>query len=145
LLFSFWQWPPSAVVVWSFENQEGYFAIYTLYFFGWLLLLLSTFMIDHFELFGLRQVWRYMRGQEYASIDFSSDGQYQHVRHPIYLSWLIISWATPRMTAGRLLFAAAATVYIFAAVQLEERDLIRSNGGGRRRYRELATEEQMNV
>lgn len=135
LLLLFWQWQPMGGVVWSVENQVSRWAIYGLYFFGWGLLLLSTFLIDHFDLFGLRQVWRYMRSQQQDSLKFKTPGLYRHVRHPIYLSWLCIFWATPRMTAAHLVFTLATTAYIFLAIQFEERDLIRLHGDDYRRYR----------
>ncbi len=136
LLLLFWQWRPMGGVIWSVESQAGLWSIYGLYFFGWLMLLFSTFLIDHFDLFGLRQVWLYLRGRQYVPIDFMTPGLYRHVRHPIYLSWLIIFWATPRMTAAHLVFAVATTAYIFVAVQFEERDLIRFYGDTYRQYRE---------
>ncbi|MCI0392451.1 MAG: isoprenylcysteine carboxylmethyltransferase family protein [Acidobacteria bacterium] len=136
LLLLFWQWRPMGGVIWSVESQAGLWSIYGLYFFGWLLLLFCTFLIDHFDLFGLRQVWLYLRGRQYVPIDFMTPGLYRRVRHPIYLSWLIIFWATPRMTAAHLVFAVATTAYIFVAIQFEERDLIRFYGDTYRRYRE---------
>ncbi len=136
LLLLFWQWRPMGGVVWRVESQAGHWAIYGLYFFGWLLLLASTFMIDHFDLFGLRQVWFYLRGREYVPLKFRTPGLYRRIRHPIYLSWLIIFWATPRMTLAHLVFAVATTAYIFVAIQFEERDLIRFYGDAYRRYRE---------
>src|SRR5262245_12396357 len=138
LVLLFWQWRPMGGVVWSVENQAGRWAIYAFYFFGWLLLLVCTFLIDHFDLFGMRQVWRYLLGRQQATIEFRTPGLYQYVRHPIYLSWLIIFWATPRMTAAHLVFAVATTAYIFVAIQFEERDLIRFYGDDYRRYREQA-------
>lgn len=136
LLLLFWQWRPLGGVVWSVESQAGRSGVYGLYFFGWLLLLASTFMIDHFDLFGLRQVWRHLRGRPYDHPEFRTPGLYRHVRHPIYLSWLCIFWATPRMTAAHLVFALATTAYIFVAIQFEERDLIRFYGDAYRRYRQ---------
>jgi protein-S-isoprenylcysteine O-methyltransferase Ste14 len=135
LLLLFWQWRPLGGVVWSVESQAGRSAVYVLYFFGWLLLLAATFMIDHFDLFGLRQVWRRLLGRPYAQPEFRTPGLYRHVRHPIYLGWLCIFWATPRMTAAHLLFALATTAYIFVAVRFEERDLIHSHGDAYRAYR----------
>jgi len=135
LVLLFWQWRPLGGVVWSVESGAGRSAIYGLYFFGWLLLLASTFMIDHFDLFGLRQVWRYLRGLPYAPPEFRTPGLYRLVRHPIYLGWLCIFWATPRMTAAHLVFALATTAYIFVAIQFEERDLVRFYGDAYSRYR----------
>lgn len=135
LLVLFWQWQPLGGVVWNVENEVGRWAIYGLYFLGWLLLLVSTFLIDHFDLFGLRQVWRYLLGRENAPLHFRTPGLYRHVRHPIYLSWLCIFWATPRMTAAHLVFAVATTAYIFIAIQFEERDLIQFYGDAYRQYR----------
>lgn len=135
LLLLFWQWRPLDGVVWSVESQPALWAVYWLYFFGWALLLASTFMIDHFDLFGLRQVWLHLRGLPCAPPEFKTPALYRHVRHPIYLSWLCIFWATPRMTAAHLVFALATTAYIFVAIQFEERDLVRFYGDAYRRYR----------
>jgi protein-S-isoprenylcysteine O-methyltransferase Ste14 len=136
LLLLFWQWRPMGGVVWSVENQVGLWAIYAMYFFGWGLLLICTFLIDHFDLFGLRQIWLYLLGRRQSQINFKTPWLYRQVRHPLYLSWLIIFWATPRMTAAHLVFAAATTAYIFVAIQFEERDLVRFFGDEYRRYRE---------
>ena len=136
LVLLFWQWRPLGGVVWSVESELGRLAIFTLYFFGWLLLLFSTFLIDHFDLFGLRQVWRHLRGRGQDALTFRTPGLYRHVRHPIYLAWLCIFWATPRMTAAHLVFALATTAYIFVAIRFEERDLVRLHGDDYRRYRQ---------
>jgi protein-S-isoprenylcysteine O-methyltransferase Ste14 len=135
LLLLFQQWRPLGGVVWDVESQAGRLGVYGLYFFGWLLLLASTFMIDHFDLFGLRQVWRNLLGRPNVQPEFKTPGLYRHVRHPIYLGWLCIFWAAPRMTAAHLVFALATTLYIFVAIQFEERDLIRSHGDAYRAYR----------
>ncbi|MBV8856372.1 MAG: isoprenylcysteine carboxylmethyltransferase family protein [Acidobacteria bacterium] len=135
LLLLFWQWRPVGGVVWSVGGRAGRLGVYGLYLFGWLLLLASTFMIDHFDLFGLRQVWRHLLGRPDAQPEFRTPLLYRHVRHPIYLSWLCIFWAAPLMTAAHLFFALATTAYIFVAVQFEERDLIRSHGDAYRAYR----------
>jgi protein-S-isoprenylcysteine O-methyltransferase Ste14 len=135
LLLLFWQWRPLGGVVWSVESQAGRWAVYGLYFFGWLLLLASTFMIDHFDLFGLRQVWRHLRGLPHTQAEFRTPWLYRLVRHPIYLSWLCIFWAAPVMTAAHLFFALATSAYIFVAIQFEERDLIRFYGDAYRAYR----------
>jgi protein-S-isoprenylcysteine O-methyltransferase Ste14 len=136
LLLLFLQWRPMGGVVWSVEYQPGLRAIYGLYFFGWALLLICTCLIDHFDLFGLRQVWRYLLGREQAPVNFRTPWLYRQIRHPLYLSWLIIFWATPRMTAAHLVFALATTAYILLAIQFEERDLIRFYGDAYLRYRE---------
>jgi protein-S-isoprenylcysteine O-methyltransferase Ste14 len=136
LLLLFWQWRPMGGEVWSVESPLGRLAIYGLYFLGWLLLLVCTVLIDHFDLFGLRQVWLYFIGRKYVPVKFRTPGLYRYVRHPLYLSWLCIFWATPRMTAAHLIFAVATTAYIFVAIQLEEQDLIRFYGDAYRHYRE---------
>ncbi|MBV9927254.1 MAG: isoprenylcysteine carboxylmethyltransferase family protein [Acidobacteria bacterium] len=135
LLLLFWQWQPLGGVVWEAESRAAVWAVYGFYLFGWALLLASTFMIDHFDLFGLRQVWRHLRGLPYEHPEFKTPGLYRHVRHPIYLGWLCIFWAAPRMTAAHLLFAVATTAYILVAIRFEERDLIRYHGDAYRDYR----------
>jgi protein-S-isoprenylcysteine O-methyltransferase Ste14 len=135
LILLFWQWRPIGGSVWQVNNELGSMAIYWVYAAGWILLLLATFLINHFDLFGLRQVYLRFRGQEYTGLPFRTPGLYKVVRHPIYLSWLCIFWATPRMTVAHLVFALATTGYILAAIQLEERDLIRAYGEAYRRYK----------
>jgi protein-S-isoprenylcysteine O-methyltransferase Ste14 len=136
LILLFWQWRPIGGLVWQVDNELGRMAIIWFYAAGWMLLLLATFMINHFDLFGLRQVYLQFRGQEYSGLSFRTPGLYRVVRHPIYLSWLCIFWATPRMTVAHLVFALATTGYILIAIQLEERDLIRWYGDAYRRYKQ---------
>jgi protein-S-isoprenylcysteine O-methyltransferase Ste14 len=123
LLLVFWQWRPMAGVVWSIDNAVGRFILQVLFFAGWLIVLLSTFMINHFDLFGLRQVYLNQRGHEYTDLGFRTPAFYKLVRHPIMVGFIIAFWAASTMTVGHLVFAAVTTAYILVAVQLEERDL----------------------
>jgi len=134
LLFALWE--PMGGVVWQVSNQAGRIALFAAAGFGWLLVLVSTFLINHFDLFGLRQVWLELRGKPYAPLRFGTPGLYKLVRHPLYLGWLFAFWATPTMTAAHLVFAVATTAYIFLAIVFEERDLMAAHPEYRR-YREL--------
>jgi len=124
LLLMFWQWRPLGGSVWSVEAPAVRFTFYALFAFGWGLVLVSTFLINHFDLFGLRQVWLYATGRPYTSLGFVTPGPYRLVRHPLYVGWLFAFWMTPTMTLSHLLFAVATTGYILVAIQLEERDLL---------------------
>src|SRR5215467_11644003 len=135
LLLLFWQWQPIGGVIWSVENPAIRVAISALCALGWLTVLASTLWINHFDLFGLRQVYLSLRGREYTPIAFRTPGPYRLVRHPLYLGFLIAFWSAPTMTAAHLVFAVATTCYIFLAIQFEERDLVRSHGEYRN-YRE---------
>ena len=133
LLFALWR--PIPTVVWAARSPLGVAVLWGLFGLGWTIVLLSTFMIGHFELFGLRQVWLHLRERTRPPDQFRTPVLYRFVRHPIMLGFLIAFWATPTMTAGHLLFAIATTGYILIAVQLEERDLVAAHGERYRRYR----------
>ncbi|MET0230653.1 MAG: methanethiol S-methyltransferase [Rhodanobacteraceae bacterium] len=132
-LFAFWR--PLGGVVWSVESPVLAFLLYVAFSFGWLLLLVSTFCINHFDLFGLRQVWLYFTGKPYTALEFKTPGPYRFVRHPIYVGWLFAFWATPTMTLTHFVFALATTAYILIAIRFEERDLVDEFGDTYRDYR----------
>jgi methanethiol S-methyltransferase len=132
-----WQWRPiQEPVLWSVTDPAARYALYAVFWLGWGVLLISTFLINHFELFGLRQVWAHLRGQALPAPVFRTPLFYRHVRHPIYLGFVLAFWATPQMTAGHLLFAAACSGYILIGIWFEERDLIAQFGQRYRAYRE---------
>ena len=134
LLFTFWQ--PLGGVVWSVEDPAGRLVLRGLFAFGWGLILYSTFLINHFDLFGMRQVWRYLRGHGDSEMKFVTPGPYRLVRHPLYVGWLFAFWMTPLMTSAHLLFSIATTAYILVAIQFEERDLVREYGDAYEEYRQ---------
>jgi protein-S-isoprenylcysteine O-methyltransferase Ste14 len=136
LILLFWQWRPMGGTIWTIENSAYASAIYALFTFGWGLVLVSTFLIDHFDLFGLRQVWLYLWGQPYTPRPFVTPGPYRMVRHPLYAGWLFAFWMTPTMTVAHLVFAVATTAYILLAIQFEEHDLVQEHGVAYERYRE---------
>ena len=121
LLFTYWQ--PLGGMVWSVTNPIGAGVLWAGFAFGWGLVLVSTFLINHFDLFGLRQVWMYFRKQPYVQLRFVEPWPYRVIRHPLYMGWFFAFWCTPTMTATHLVFAVMTTAYILIAIQLEERDL----------------------
>ena len=135
LILMFWLWHPLGGVVWSIDDPFGRIVLRVLFGFGWALVLLSTFLINHFDLFGLRQVWLYLRDQPYTALRFGTPGPYRLVRHPLYVGWLFAFWSTPTMTLAHLLFSVATTAYILIAIRLEERDLVREHGESYEAYR----------
>ncbi len=131
-----WQWRPIPAVVWQVENQAAVTAIWAVFWLGWGVLLLATFLINHFELFGLRQVFARLTGRAIPEAEFRTPMLYRYVRHPIYLGFIMGFWAAPAMSAGHLLFAIGGTGYIFVGIWFEERDLIAQFGDKYRRYRD---------
>ena len=136
LILLFWQWRPMPTPVWQIGDASVAMAVTALSLVGWLVVLTSTFLINHFELFGLQQVVNNLAGSSAAAPRFRTPLYYKFVRHPIYLGFIIAFWAAPTMTVGRLLFAAVTTAYIFVGIFLEERDLVDLFGDEYRRYRE---------
>ena len=134
LLLLFWKWEPIGGVIWQEQSVSS--LLQGLSLLGFIIVLISTFLIDHFDLFGLRQVFLYLRGIPYTPVPFIARGWYGYVRHPIYLGFIIAFWATPRMTIAHLVFAVATTAYILIAIRLEERDMVRAHGAKYEAYRE---------
>ena len=131
-----WQWRPIAQpVIWRVDNPAAVQALWAVFWLGWAILLLATFLINHFELFGLRQVFSRLTGREIPEAEFRTPFIYRYVRHPIYLGFLLAFWAAPVMSAGHLLFAAGGTGYILIGIWFEERDLVAQFGDQYRGYR----------
>jgi protein-S-isoprenylcysteine O-methyltransferase Ste14 len=135
LIFLFWQWRPIGGAVWSVEDPTLKLILRGLFAFGFGLVLVSTFLINHFDLFGLRQVWLFLLGRPYTDLKFGTPGPYRLVRHPLYVGWLFAFWMTPTMTIAHLLFSIATTAYILLAIQWEEKDLLRDHPGFYEEYR----------
>jgi methanethiol S-methyltransferase len=131
-----WQWRPLPDVVWDVKDQAARAALMTLSALGWIILLVATFLINHFELFGLKQVFQHWRGTPVTAPQFKTPAFYKYVRHPIYFGFILAFWATPSMTQGHLLFAVATTGYVFVGIFFEERDLIALFGEEYRNYRQ---------
>lgn len=132
-LFAYWQ--PIGGVVWEVQDPAARIALYAFCAFGWALVLVATFLINHFDLFGLRQVWLHLRGKEYRPLNFGTPGLYKIVRHPLYVGFFIAFWATPTMTAAHLFFAVMTTAYILIAIRFEEHDLVAEHGARYVEYR----------
>ena len=132
LALVFWQWRPLLGVIWEVRNPTAALVLQIIYFAGWAIVLISTFLINHFDLFGLRQVYLH---KKYTDLGFRQPGFYKLVRHPIMVGFVIAFWATPRMTVGHLVFALATTIYILIAIQLEERDMVSIHGEAYEEYR----------
>ena len=127
LLLLFWKWEPMGGVIWSVENRTGQLVLKGLFALGWLIILVATFLINHFDLFGLRQIWLNLIGRPYTPLVFGTPGPYKVVRHPLYVGWLLTFWAAPVMTGAHFVFTIVTTLYILVAIQLEERDLMRAH------------------
>ncbi len=132
LILLFWQWRPLLEVVWSVRNPMAALVLEIIFFAGWAIVLISTFLINHFDLFGLRQVYLY---DKYTHLGFATPFWYKIVRHPLLLGFIIAFWATPKMTLGHLVFAVATTAYMLIAIQMEERDLVTFHGEAYENYR----------
>jgi len=135
LAFMFWQWRPIGGTIWRIEGGIAEAVILGLYAAGLLIVLLSTFLINHFDLFGLRQVFLYLTGRKYTHLEFRTPFFYRYVRHPLYVGWLLTFWAAPVMTAAHLVFALMTTAYILLAIRFEEADLVALHGAKYREYR----------
>ena len=135
LALLYWKWQPLPRVIWDVQSSAGAMALWGLFSLGWLIVLLSTFMINHFDLFGLRQVYLNLRNDKYTHLPFTTLWLYKVVRHPIMLGFIIAFWATPLMTVGHLVFAVGTTGYILLGVQLEERDLVTYHGDAYTQYK----------
>ncbi len=135
LLLLFWQWRPLGISIWTIENEAARFVLWALFAAGWGTVLVVTFLINHFDLFGLRQAWLPLRGRTYMPVTFRTPLPYRFVRHPLYFGFLLAFWMTPTMTLAHLVFALATTAYIVLAIQFEEQDLLTEHGAAYAEYR----------
>jgi protein-S-isoprenylcysteine O-methyltransferase Ste14 len=130
----FWAWQPMTAVIWDVEAPWAQAAVWSVFALGIILLFASTFVINHFDLFGLRQIWLNLTEKPYTYLKFKVTFFYKFVRHPLYVGWLMIFWATPQMTVGHLLLAIGMSAYILIAIRYEERDLVKFHGETYREY-----------
>jgi len=128
VILLYWQWKPMGVTIWNITDPTLVMVLNGLMILGGLIVLVTTFLINHFDLFGLRQVWLYLIGKKYTNLGFVVPGPYKFIRHPLYFGWMLMFWSTPVMTIAHLVFAVATTGYIFVAIWFEERDLITIHG-----------------
>lgn len=135
LLLIYWQWRPLPETVWQIQNEIVTTILQMLFWAGWAIVLVATFIINHFDLFGLRQVWLNLQGKPYTHLPFKVTALYRVIRHPIMLGFIVAFWAAPTMSQGRLLFAIATTAYMLIAIQFEERDLVTYHGERYQSYR----------
>ena len=135
LILLFWQWRPMTAVIWNVENTFGSYILWATFLLGWVTVLVGTTLINHSDLFGLRQVVLYKKGEKYTELGFRTPFLYKIVRHPIMLGFIIAFWASPRMTMGHLVFAIGTTAYILIAIQFEERDIVNAHGATYEEYR----------
>jgi protein-S-isoprenylcysteine O-methyltransferase Ste14 len=131
----FWQWRPLGGTVWTIDQPVVRAVVWAIFAYGWLQVLVMTFYINHFDLFGLRQVWLHLIGRQYTRVGFATPAPYRFVRHPLYLGFMLAFWAAPTMTIAHLVFALGTTAYIVLAIQFEERDLAREHGAAYQAYR----------
>ncbi len=139
LFLLYWQWRPIGITVWDFTSGWPYLGLQALFWIGWGMVALSTCLINHFDLFGLRQVYLYLRSAAYTPVDFQQPAAYRYVRHPLMFSTLVAFWSTPHMSLGHFLFAAGMSVYILLGVRFEERDLLKSYGEAYDHYRQVVS------
>ena len=142
LLLLYWQWRPLPQLIWQVQNEAATTILQVLFWVGWAIVLTATFIINHFDLFGLRQVWLNLRGDPYTHLPFRVTSYYRVVRHPIMVGFIVAFWATPTMSQGHLLFAIATTAYVLLAIQFEERDLVHCHG---KRYQSYQSKVPMIV
>ena len=134
LLFAYWQ--PMPAPIWSVQSEAARYALWGVFWLGWVIVLTGTFLISHFDLFGLRQVYFFLKNREYKHFEFRTPFLYKLVRHPIMLGFILAFWAAPDMSVGHLVFSIATTVYILIALQLEERDLVTYHGAAYTEYQQ---------